>query len=574
MNLGNIDIHDIKSAFNKVKATVMNLTEMEQKVKEATSSDPWGASSSLMTEIAQATYDYQKFNEIMGALYKRFHETGKSWRNIYKALTLLEYLLKNGSERVIDSARSNNYELRALDNFHHIDEAGKDQGINIRHRAKLIIELIGDSDRLRDERAKAKANKQKYGGVGSDTGGSKYSGFGSSGGSGRYGGFGSESNSYGGSSGGGGTSFRDQDYSSSSGYGYGGGSPTSPKSSGRKDDEFGDFQTGGGGGGGFSSSSPPAAASAPAQPQVNLLAFDEPAAPAPSNNQNAGWGAFTQAPSSAVQDDFADFQGATIAPPPSGGATVKPPGAASAQPNFFGSSSPPPAAGQSSNGGFGNFASFNTASPPSQPVGGNANFFGSPQQQPQQQQAQQQQNASFANFGAFQSPATSINTSQMQQGSSGMMMAPMSAQPQSATAAGSQTKNPIWNTNLVDLDSLGKFNQPRDQTGPSMNALAQSQQTRTPTQPGFGAFPNTMSASASGQFNRAPSNNNMGMGIMGSAGQSSAGGFAAFGSPQQPPQQQGQQQQNAFAAFGTFGQNQQQGSNNTGSNNHNNNLLL
>lgn len=35
----------------------MNLTEMEQKVREATSNDPWGASGTLKQELAQATHN-------------------------------------------------------------------------------------------------------------------------------------------------------------------------------------------------------------------------------------------------------------------------------------------------------------------------------------------------------------------------------------------------------------------------------------------------------------------------------------------------------------------------------------
>ncbi|KAJ1499189.1 Epsin-3, clathrin recruitment and traffic between the Golgi and endosome, partial [Coelomomyces lativittatus] len=81
MNFGHLthlDVHDLKSAFNKVKAAVLNLTELEQKVKEATNSDAWGASSSLMQEIAQG------FNEVMPSIYKRFSQEGRTWRNIYK----------------------------------------------------------------------------------------------------------------------------------------------------------------------------------------------------------------------------------------------------------------------------------------------------------------------------------------------------------------------------------------------------------------------------------------------------------------------------------------------------------
>jgi epsin len=107
------------------------LTEYEQKVREATNDDPWGASSTLMQDIARATFDFQLFNEIMPTIYARFTEKeARQWRQIYKSLVLLEYLVKNGSERVIDDARSHLSLIKVLRNFHYIDENAKDQGIN------------------------------------------------------------------------------------------------------------------------------------------------------------------------------------------------------------------------------------------------------------------------------------------------------------------------------------------------------------------------------------------------------------------------------------------------------------
>lgn len=54
----------------------------------------------------------------------------RQWRQIYKALQLLEYIVKHGSERVVDDARAHISTIKMLRNFHYIDEKGKDQGIN------------------------------------------------------------------------------------------------------------------------------------------------------------------------------------------------------------------------------------------------------------------------------------------------------------------------------------------------------------------------------------------------------------------------------------------------------------
>lgn len=70
----------------------------------------------------------------MPTIYSRFMEKeAREWRQIYKALTLLEYLIKHGSERVVDDARAHNSTIKMLRNFHYIDDKGKDQGINGEH---------------------------------------------------------------------------------------------------------------------------------------------------------------------------------------------------------------------------------------------------------------------------------------------------------------------------------------------------------------------------------------------------------------------------------------------------------
>lgn len=89
----------------------------------------------------------------------------------------MTYLVRNGSERVVTSAREHIYDLRSLENYTFIDENGKDQGINVRHKMRDLIEFIQNDDRLREERKKAKKNKDKYIGMSSDAMGGMRSNF-------------------------------------------------------------------------------------------------------------------------------------------------------------------------------------------------------------------------------------------------------------------------------------------------------------------------------------------------------------------------------------------------------------
>ncbi|EPQ54820.1 ENTH-domain-containing protein [Gloeophyllum trabeum ATCC 11539] len=140
--LSQVTVYDIKSMYNQAKNMVLNVSEMEAKVREATNDEPWGASSTLMQDIAQGTFNFQNFNEIMPCIYSKFMEKeARQWREIYKALQLLEYLIKNGSERVVDDARSHISTIKMLRSFHYIDDKGKDQGINGRLSQQPNLDL-------------------------------------------------------------------------------------------------------------------------------------------------------------------------------------------------------------------------------------------------------------------------------------------------------------------------------------------------------------------------------------------------------------------------------------------------
>lgn len=144
-----------------MKNIVNNYSEAEIKVREATSNDPWGPSSSLMTEIADLTYNVVAFSEIMSMVWKRLNDHGKNWRHVYKALTLLDYLIKTGSERVAQQCRENIFAIQTLKDFQYIDRDGKDQGINVREKSKQLVALLKDEERLKAERAQALKTKER-----------------------------------------------------------------------------------------------------------------------------------------------------------------------------------------------------------------------------------------------------------------------------------------------------------------------------------------------------------------------------------------------------------------------------
>ncbi|KAF4118145.1 epsin-3 isoform X2 [Onychostoma macrolepis] len=155
----------------QVKNIVHNYSDAEIKVREATSNDPWGPSSSLMSEIAELTFSVVAFSEVMAMVWKRLNDHGKNWRHVYKALTLLDYLAKTGSERVAQQCRENAFTIQTLRDFQYVDRDGRDQGVNVREKAKQLVALLRDEERLRQERAQALKTRERMTGGGGVSGG-------------------------------------------------------------------------------------------------------------------------------------------------------------------------------------------------------------------------------------------------------------------------------------------------------------------------------------------------------------------------------------------------------------------
>lgn len=63
---------------------MMNYSDVEAKVREATNDDAWGPHGTLMGEVAKYTFTYEHYPEAMAMLWKRMFESKKAWRRTYK----------------------------------------------------------------------------------------------------------------------------------------------------------------------------------------------------------------------------------------------------------------------------------------------------------------------------------------------------------------------------------------------------------------------------------------------------------------------------------------------------------
>ncbi|CAL5440725.1 unnamed protein product [Camellia sinensis] len=180
----------VREIKREVNLKVLKIPEIEQKVLDATDDEPWGPHGTALAEIAQATKKFSECQMVMNVLWTRLSETGKNWRYVYKALTVVEYLVANGSERAVDEIIEHTYQISYL------EPSRKDMGINVRKKAEKIVSLLNDKDKIQEVRNKAAANRDKFFGLSSSgitykSGSSSFSGsnFQSSD---RYGGFSSK----------------------------------------------------------------------------------------------------------------------------------------------------------------------------------------------------------------------------------------------------------------------------------------------------------------------------------------------------------------------------------------------
>lgn len=152
-----------------------------------------------------------------------------AWRVVFKGLCLLEHLVKNGSERCVDDARNHSNLLKKLFQFNYY-EGTVDRGLGVREKGKQIVEILGDDERIREERQKAKQLRDRFGngkmgGVGGGGGGQQYGGYGKDSGGGGWdsGGGGGGGGGYGESGiGGGGRAGGSGGYGDDSGGGFSG----------------------------------------------------------------------------------------------------------------------------------------------------------------------------------------------------------------------------------------------------------------------------------------------------------------------------------------------------------------
>ena len=98
-------------------------TDLEKKLKEATSNEHCHANISLLNEISQRTQYRADYNTILFHCVKKLSCKAEKWRKILKDLFLIEHILRTGNPRFADDMKDEIYKIKNLFNFSYYEES-------------------------------------------------------------------------------------------------------------------------------------------------------------------------------------------------------------------------------------------------------------------------------------------------------------------------------------------------------------------------------------------------------------------------------------------------------------------
>ena len=155
----------LKKMYKKAKAEVIGSSDVEVMVKEATNSDPYGPAGIVLADLSDMVSRRPEVRqEALQTLLTRLEEFPDKHRKIYKALVVIEYLLKNATLRVIEDIKDPIMleEIEKKKKFHYINEEnGQDEGQQVRTKATAVLNLLKDRERLTAERESAKVARSR-----------------------------------------------------------------------------------------------------------------------------------------------------------------------------------------------------------------------------------------------------------------------------------------------------------------------------------------------------------------------------------------------------------------------------
>lgn len=146
----------IQEKYRTARLALTDTTPAELLAEEATNCDPIGPDAKTMTIIAEASFDIDDYWRIVDVLHRRlFTIDWKQWRQSYKTLVLLDFLLTHGPEDFAGAFQCDSDVIEELGTFRYVDEKGFDWGVLMQKKSEKIIDLLRGGETLKEARFKA-----------------------------------------------------------------------------------------------------------------------------------------------------------------------------------------------------------------------------------------------------------------------------------------------------------------------------------------------------------------------------------------------------------------------------------
>ncbi|XP_061370765.1 epsin-3 [Gastrolobium bilobum] len=146
----------LQEKYKSARITFTDVTEAEMLAEEATNKDDCSPDAKTMTRIAEASFDVEEYWRIVDVLHGRLYNINwEQWRQSYKALVLLEFMLTHGPEEFAREFQCDAEIIEELGSFTHIDERGFNWGSRMQKLSEQILKLLEGGEALREARLKA-----------------------------------------------------------------------------------------------------------------------------------------------------------------------------------------------------------------------------------------------------------------------------------------------------------------------------------------------------------------------------------------------------------------------------------
>ncbi|XP_068486557.1 uncharacterized protein [Phaseolus vulgaris] len=146
----------LQEKYKSARMTFTDVTKAELLAEEATNKDDCSPDAKTMTRIAEASFDIDDYWRIVDILRQRLYNVDwEQWRQAYKALVLLEFLLTHGPREFSKEFQCDVEIIEELGGFTHIDEKGFNWGSRMQKLSDEIVKLLQEAEALTEARLKA-----------------------------------------------------------------------------------------------------------------------------------------------------------------------------------------------------------------------------------------------------------------------------------------------------------------------------------------------------------------------------------------------------------------------------------